>query len=194
MYLDDDFFKAYEKKEVYDFNGHAILTDEDLKEVTWDWMVDFIDTYPKKLCKIIHEKIGWNLLDLQLQDNRPLWVKKIGQELEEAFPDKLITCIGFGGFSDQHLSFDHHMDSMSVLYVQALGEIEWSNFEPLPNAQPIYSHDKGASLKPHELKRIYSDWFYPGRAIYVPAGVYHHVKPYTTRAGFSFGIEPRRAI
>ena len=187
MILDNDFVAATYPKRFYDFNGELLIENMDLD---WDWFIDLLDAYPKKNRKIHTHRLGWELRRLNEHIQLPKWAWQIEKDLHQIFPGKSVTLHSFGGLTDDSKSpFNIHKDGMDVFYVQVLGEIEWSIHTPKEGATETPSIDGGAELKIGHTNTIYSDWFIPGRAIYIPAGTYHNVKPYSSRVGFSFGIE-----
>lgn len=187
MILNDDFVVATYPKRFYDFGGEPIVDNID---VDWNWFVELLDAYPKENRKMLPDRLGWELHKLNELIPLPKWAWQVEKDLQFIFPWAKITLQLLGGLTDESRSpFNVHKDGMDVLYVQVLGEIEWSIHTPKEGALEKVSSHKGAELKIGEVNTIYSDWFMPGRAIYVPAGTYHHVKPYSSRVGFSFGIE-----
>ena len=187
MILTDDFVMATYPKRVFTFGGEPIVENIDLD---WNWFIDILDAYPKKNRKMRPDRLGWELHRLNELIPLPKWAWQIEKDLQHVFPWAKITLQLIGGLTDESRSpFNIHKDGMDVLYVQVLGEIEWSIHTPKDGAEERISADGGAELKVGEADMLYSDWFMPGRAIYVPAGTYHNVKPYSSRLGFSFGVE-----
>ncbi len=186
--LDNAFLDSVREQKYHTFNGKPIISKSDLYDVDWDWITNFVDTHPRKdgdkvLRDLKPEWIGWLLLRCERRGSIPPWAKDMHSNLKKLFPDNDITIHMFGGLSDEARSFKIHRDGMDVLYVQLIGQIEWSIWKPKPNVTPQSNMDRPNCTK------LYSNRFTPGRAIYVPRGTYHLVEPYMSRAGFSFGIE-----
>lgn len=114
-----------------------------------------------------------NLILHKMEERRstPSFAREIIKELRKTFYKNSINLHGMVGFTNDSRSHEIHRDSMDVLYLQVIGEVEWS----------IWNSDK--------VIRVFSTKLTPGDTIWIPRGIPHHVKPLSPRVGFSFGIE-----
>ena len=150
----------------------------------WDYdMYDFMtymSNHPAefKMWEPKNKRLG--LTKMETRQSTPAFAKDIIAKLKKTFYKNNITCHAYCGFTNYSKSFNIHKDQMDVLYLQVIGDTEWSIWESDSNEKEI-SPDQG--------KCILKDKFIPGKWIWVPRGTYHFVKPITPRVGFSFGIE-----
>ena len=179
--FDEQFFEAVRNKK------HHRVDYPDTIKYSWDRFIPFLDSHPEELRKITADKISFNLTGLELRQSSPRFVKDIINKLEEAFHKNKVTAHMFGGLTQKSKSFKIHRDPMDVFYLQVLGEIEWSVWEP-KNA--YWSHKEGReNMLSKEGNRIFTERLTTGKMIWIPRGTYHLVNPYSSRLGISFGVE-----
>jgi ribosomal protein L16 Arg81 hydroxylase len=145
----------------------------------YDYMRYFYD-HPKDITMWNDLKENLNLVKMEERPSTPDFAKKILKELKTTFYKNKISLHSFSGFTNTSKSFDIHRDTMDILYLQVIGEIEWSIWESKLD-QRIINSDEG--------KCIFKEVFRPGDMIWVSRGTFHHVKPLSPRVGFSFGVE-----
>lgn len=172
--LSENFLKSVRKRE-----SVIGYTDSD-----WDYdMYDFItymDSHPEDFKMWDPKKRRLLLTKMEARASTPLFAKNIIENLKSTFPKNVITCHAFCGFTPDSKSFRIHKDVMDVLYLQVIGDIEWSLWE---------SGSEEKSIGPDSANCVYKEKFTPGNWIWVPRGKYHLVNPITPRVGFSFGVE-----
>jgi hypothetical protein len=153
-------------------------------EVGWSYdMYDFMtymNTHPEefKIWESKNRRLG--LTKMELRQSTPDFAKNIIEKLKKTFYKNDITCHAYCGFTDYSKSFNIHKDKMDVLYLQVVGDVEWSIWK---------SNIDEKDITPDQGECVYKEKFIPGKWIWVPRGTYHLVKPITPRIGFSFGIE-----
>jgi ribosomal protein L16 Arg81 hydroxylase len=146
-----------------------------------------LDSHPKKHLQTSSQSIRFVLKLLEQRASSPEFLKRIVTKLGEIFPKNNISAHMFGGLTQSHKSFEIHRDTMDVLYLQVLGDIEWSVWEPTNPAW--YTEDSKDTMQSNQGKRIFSERLTMGKMIWIPRGVYHLVNPYSSRLGISFGVE-----
>jgi len=182
--FDESFREAVRNQHYYRPNNYELPSDLDFgwKEVIW-----MLDSHPDEKRTLRESKLGFVLTAMEQRNSTPRFVKDIIKELKSVFPDNNITAHFFGGFTNKSKSFEIHRDTMDVLYLQILGNVEWSMWEP--NNSDYYKDDSKKILNKEEANLSYTSIFKPGNMIWVPRGKYHLVEPYNSRLGVSFGIE-----
>ena len=153
----------------------------------WKEAIWLLDSHPDAKRTLKEYKLGFTLTAIEQRSSAPAFVKDIIKELKSTFSNNLITAHFFGGFTNKSKSFEIHRDTMDVLYLQVLGNVEWSMWEP--NNIEYYKDDSKKNLNREEANLSYTFLFKPGSMIWVPRGKYHLVEPYGSRLGVSFGIE-----
>lgn len=178
--FDEKFLQDVRDKQFH-FFGNKVKID-----YTWYKFLRLLKTQPDRILDFNDEAQRFTLSALETRGSTPKFAKQIISDLEETFYQNPITLIGFGGLDMDHRSFQVHRDGMDVLYVQVLGNIEWSIWES-------YNYEVDAFYPHHhwEGKKIWQQTMIPGDAIWIPRGTYHHVHPLSARLGFSFGVEKR---
>ena len=150
----------------------------------WNYdMYDFItyvNSHPEefKIWEPKNRRLG--LTKMESRQSTPEFAKSIIKNLKTTFYKNNISCHAYCGFTNYSKSFNIHKDQMDVLYLQVIGDTEWSIWE---------SDLDEKEITPDQGKCILKEKFIPGKWIWVPRGTYHFVKPITPRVGFSFGIE-----
>jgi len=179
--FDDKFLDAVRAKKHYriDYPGDI--------DYSWDEFLPFLDSHPRNKMTISGDKIKFNLLALEARGSTPQFAKYIISELKKTFPKNGISAHAFGGLTDQSKSFKIHRDKMDVFYLQVLGDIEWSVWEP--NDTNWYNDSAYENLSSDQGKKLFTERFTCGKMIWIPRGTYHLVQPYTSRMGISFGVE-----
>lgn len=178
--FDDKFLEAVRNKNHYDFTDFGVTTLAG--RMDWDNLIQILDSHPLEGRNLRSEKLGFILTKLELRASTPVFIKDIIKELKSTFPKNNITAHFFGGFTDESKSFDIHRDKMDVLYLQILGDIEWS----------VWHTDKDLKddiMQSSDGKKVFSSRFTCGNMIWIPRGTFHLVQPYTSRLGVSFGVE-----
>lgn len=189
--IDNDFLKAIRERDYYTFKDTPVLSNIDKKETDWNWLINFVDTHPykdtrkgnepKQLRYMQPKWIGWLLIECESRPSIPPWTKKTLNQLQKTFYKNRVTLQLFGGISNESKSGHIHKDPMDILYVQGVGKVNWGIWTT--------ESEKPAGLIPKDCTPVYEELYTPGRACYVPRGMYHSAEPLTSRCGFSFGIE-----
>jgi hypothetical protein len=151
-----------------------------------DWNYDmynfitYMNTHPEefKIWEPKNRRLG--LTKMESRQSTPEFAKSIIKNLKTTFYKNNISCHAYCGFTNYSKSFNIHKDQMDVLYLQVIGNTEWSIWESDIDEKDITSD---------QAECVYKENFIPGKWIWVPRGTYHLVKPITPRIGFSFGIE-----
>ena len=179
--FDDKFLDAVRARKHYriDYPGDI--------DYSWDEFLPFLDSHPRDKMTMDGDKIKFNMLALEARGSTPQFVKDIIFQLKRTFPKNNISAHAFGGLTRESKSFKIHRDKMDVFYLQVLGEIEWSVWEP--NNVDWYNDKNYGNLSSKDGKRIFTERFNCGKMIWIPRGTYHLVQPYTSRMGISFGVE-----
>lgn len=158
--------------------------DKNIKlDYTWYQFLKLLKTHPDKITSFNDEAMRFSLTALQHRAMIPRFAKNILSELRNTFPQNTISLIAFGGLDMDHRSFKVHRDGMDVLYVQVLGNIDWSIWEAYEDTDAFYPHHTW------EGKQIHKQTMIAGDAVWIPRGTHHHVHPLSGRVGFSFGVE-----
>ena len=181
--FDEDFLNAVRQKRHYRIDYSEKI------DYSWDEFLPFLDSHPSDKMKINAEKINFNLVRVESRASSPPFVKDIVSRLGKIFPKNSISAHAFGGLTCESKSFKIHRDKMDVFYLQVLGEIEWSVWEP--NNVDWYNDKNYQNLFSNDGKRIFTERFNCGKMIWIPRGTYHLVQPYTSRMGISFGVESK---
>lgn len=189
MIFDEEFIRSSRERKPYPFpHDHVINSlSEEAKEsfMSFDWndALELLDSHPEDHRVIKKQKMGFVCTALERRESNPLFAKEIISNLKQTFQKNSVTCHMFGGFTNQSKSFQIHRDVMDVLYLQVVGEIHWSAWEP-----------KDENNTPENIPRddancIYREKFVKGRMFWIPRHKYHYVEPVQSRIGFSFGVE-----
>jgi hypothetical protein len=172
------------------FNENILKSIKDRKTVVgytdpnWNYdMYDFIyymNSHPNefKIWEPRNRRLG--LTGMEQRSSTPDFAKNIIKILRTTFYKNQISCYSFCGFTEYSKSFQIHKDTMDVLYLQVIGDTEWSIWESDLDEKQITA-DQGTC--------VFKEKFTPGKWIWVPRGTYHFVQPITPRVGVSFGIE-----
>jgi hypothetical protein len=174
MIFNDKFLKTVRNKQV------AIgYTDSDWNYDMYD-LIHYLSTHPEEFRLWEHDNKRLGLTKMEFRQSTPDFAKKIIKDLKFTFYKNNISCHAYCGFTDHSKSFEIHKDKMDVLYLQVIGNTEWSIWESDLNEM---------NITPDQGKCIFNEKFMPGKWIWVPRGTYHFVKPFGPRIGFSFGVE-----
>jgi hypothetical protein len=182
--FDEKFKEAVRNREYYRLNDYELPPESVFgwKEAIW-----LLDSNPDEVRKL-GPKLGFVLTALECRHSTPKFIKDIIKELESIFPNNLITAHIYGGLTAKTQSRGGlHRDNMDVLYLQTLGNIEWSIWQA--NEIQYYKDESKRNLEKEEAELLYTSFFKPGNMIWVPREEYHLVEPYNSRLGISFGIE-----
>lgn len=153
-------------------------TDSDWDYDMYDFMA-YMSSHPSEFKIWGPESRLLVLSKMEIRKSTPTFVKDIMRKLRKTFPRNYISCHGYCGFTNYSKSFEIHKDLVDVLYLQVIGDTEWSVWE---------SDSDEREITPDQAKCIATEHFMPGKWIWVPRGTYHLVKPLGPRLGFSFGI------
>jgi hypothetical protein len=154
----------------------------------WNEALKLLDSHPSSEELVRGQKLSLVLTAMERRPSSPNFVKDIIKELSTIFYKNLISAHFYYGFSNRSKSVaDLHRDTMDVLYLQVLGEIEWSVWQSKDIS--FYEEPTKRNISYEEGNRIYSSRFKPGNMIWIPREQYHLVEPYTSRLGISFGVE-----
>lgn len=168
-----------------------------------DW-VKLIEGHPKedlngdkkKVLKVY--KYNTNTIELRHLERRaslPVFLKELLARMKTTFHKNHITAIGFGSFTNEAQSFKIHRDRMDVVYLQVLGRVRLSLWNPTVPVSPVHN----TLLSPEDTFNPKSDldkaekfWervFEPDQLLWIPRGTYHYIEPLESRLAISFGIE-----
>lgn len=146
-------------------------------------MYDFIrysDNHPKEYKQFIDHRKRLLLTAMEIRPSTPYFAKKIIKKLKNTFYKNEISLQAFVGFTNDSESHSIHRDAMDVLYLQVIGNINWSIWE---------SNSSEDAIEPDEGFCIFKKTLVPGDMIWIPRGTFHFIEPLTPRVGFSFGVE-----
>lgn len=178
MFNNESFLNDVRNKQ-YHYFGNIINVDYD-----WYRFVKLVSTHPNKSVKWMDDRKLVDLTNAAARPSLPKFAHNILKDLATTFHKNGPSLVPFAGFTDDHESLQIHRDSMDVLYLQVLGEIRWSIWQPdEPVLAPMHV------IQPAEGEQIWEAKFSPGDLIWIPRGVWHHVTPLGPRVGFSFGVE-----
>jgi hypothetical protein len=172
--FNENFLKTVRNKEVV-----IGYTDNDWNYDMYDFMF-YMNSHPEKnkMWEPKNRRLG--LIRMESRQSTPDFAKDIIKSLKQVFYKNFITCHAYCGFTNYSKSFNIHKDKMDVLYLQVIGNTEWSIWE---------SDLDQKDIAPEQGTCIFKQNFGPGNWIWVPRGTYHFVNPIGPRVGFSFGIE-----
>jgi len=176
----DKFDQAIRNKQHYQWRfGDRTL------DLNWDSMVHLIDTHPPRKTMGNVEKNNFQLQNFHQRPSAPKLLRNMIAQLEKKFYKNNISLIAFGSIGISAQSFDIHRDVMDVIYMQGLGNVDFSIWEAhkegLPSNLEHGGRDGVSSILRKKFKKYDICW--------IPRGTYHLIKPINTRVGFSFGIE-----
>ncbi len=183
--FDEKFKEAVRNRQYYRLNDYELPPESVFgwKEAIW-----LLDSHPDEERIINESKLGFLLTAVERRNSAPKFIKDIIKELESIFPNNQISTHIYSGFTKKSKSRGGlHRDSMDVLYLQVLGNIEWSMWRA--NEIQYYKDESKRNLEKEEAELSYTSLFKPGNMIWVPREEYHLVEPYNSRLGVSFGIE-----
>jgi len=175
-----------------------------VKDFTFvDW-VRLIEGHPKedynsdKKKKLKVYKYNTNTIELRHLERRaslPPFAQDLLKRMQKTFHKNHITAIGFGSFTADAESFKIHRDRMDVVYLQVLGRVKLSLWNPTVPVSPVHN----TLISPEDTFNPKSDldkaekfWervFEPDQLLWIPRGTYHYIEPLETRLAISFGIE-----
>lgn len=191
LFDNKDFIESALQKKFYYF-GNVSDKIPHIQDFNWNEFMPFFDSHPEKLRGIKEEARRFTLMKCDERSKTPLCGKFVLNNLKSLFSEDQHrhTLHMFGGWTDTHKSFKIHKDSMDVLYLQMIGEVEWSIWEK----RPEYTSGSPSILDSKSGKKVWRKKFKRGDMIWVPRGTYHLCEPYGSRVGFSFGVEGANAV
>lgn len=140
----------------------------------------YIIEHPIDQMQFVDHKKRLMAFRMEARPSTPQFAKDIIDELRKTFYNNSISLYSMVGFTNDSESHPIHKDVMDVLYLQAIGEVEWSIWN---------SDSQDSHIESNEGECIFSIKLSPGDAIWVPRNIFHFVKPLCPRVGFSFGVE-----
>lgn len=149
---------------------------------TWYQFLKLFKNHPDRHAEFTDEALRFSLVHMERRGSTPRFAKDICEDMQYTFTKNHISLIAFGGLDMDHRSFKVHRDTMDVLYVQVLGSVDWTIWETDSEVEEFSPHDNTGT-------QIWKQTMVPGDAIWIPRGIFHHVKPLSGRVGFSFGVE-----
>lgn len=168
-----------------------------------DW-IKLIEGHPlddksgnqKKELKVYkHDKNAIELRHLERRGSMPRWFKDLLARMKTTFYKNHVTAIGFGSFTEDAESFKIHRDRMDVVYLQVLGRVRLSLWNPTVPVSPVHN----TLLSPEDVfhprkdtdkaEKFWERVFEPDQLLWIPRGTYHYIEPLETRLAISFGIE-----
>lgn len=158
------------------------------RELNFDWerCLRLLDTHMKNRIGGNVRKNNFQLLDTHKRGSIPKQLKEMVAQLEEKFYKNKVTLICFGSIGPNSKSFNIHRDTMDVIYMQGLGEVDLSIWEGVEGAKLVDNLDYGDRSS---VRQIFKKRFKKYDIIWIPRGTYHLIEPVGSRVGFSFGIE-----
>ena len=150
----------------------------EIKIGDYNWLntIDFIYKAPKDHLQIYLEEEFCVLYNCQDRPSLPAFSRKILDILNDTLSygiDSRKTYLDnqmWFSFVDKGGSLKVHADRMDVIYLQAVGSVEWSMWK-------------------NKEEKIESRRLYPGDLVYVPRDQHHLSEPYGPRVSFSHGIQ-----
>lgn len=141
-------------------------------EINYNWLMffKFVNTHPNKHFTTQFKHDFFILDQIQLRESLPIFSKQLINLLKKETYKNTITNQAYCSFENINGSFGIHKDKMDVLYLQVLGNVEWSIFD-------------------NNNLKLQSEILTPGDLVYVPRHIYHSSNPLGPRVGFSHGIE-----
>ena len=183
--FDEKFKEAVRNRQYYRLNDYELPPES---VFGWKEAIHLLDSHPEDKTELAPKLYSYVLTALERRQSIPQFIKDIIKELESIFPNNRITAHFFGGFSVKTKSrAGIHRDIEDVLYLQVLGDIQWSMWEA--NKIEYYKDESKRKLEKEEVDLLYTSLFKPGSMIWIPREEYHFAEPYGSRLGVSFGIE-----
>ena len=161
--------------------------DRDL-ELDWNSMIKLFDTHPMAKVGGNVNKLNYTLLQLEQRASTPKQLLNMVEQLKKKFHKNTISLICFGSFGKTAESFNIHRDTMDVIYMQGLGEVDFSIWKWI-GKDGIKLPDNIDHGNRNDVKQIFKKRFKKYDICWIPRGTYHLIQPRGTRVGFSFGVE-----
>ena len=154
-------------------------------DLDWNSMINLFDNHPMDKIGGNVNKMNYTLLKFERRPSLPKQLKDMVKQLQEKFYKNTISLICFGSFGKTATSFNIHRDVMDVIYMQGLGEVDFSIWDAhKPDLPDNIDYGGREHVTPRFQKR-----FRKYDICWIPRGTYHLIQPRGTRVGFSFGIE-----
>ena len=154
-------------------------------DLDWNQMINLFDNHPMEKIGGNVDKMNYNLLQFEKRPSAPKQLLNMVEQLKKKFHKNTISLICFGSFGKTARSFNIHRDDMDVIYMQGLGEVDFSIWDAdKPDLPNNIDHGGREHVTPRFQKR-----FRKYDICWIPRGTYHLIQPMGTRVGFSFGVE-----
>ena len=162
--------------------------DRDL-ELDWNSMINLFDNHPMNKIGGNVDKMNYTLLQFEKRPSIPKQLEDMVKQLREKFYKNTVSLICFGSFGKTARSFNIHRDAMDVIYMQGLGEVDFSIWDAnKPDLPGNLDHLKKTYVDEVVTQR-FKKRFKKYDICWIPRGTYHLIQPVGTRVGFSFGVE-----
>lgn len=141
--------------------------------------VKYLRNHPDELTIFDDKKQRIYLQGLENRESTSKQIKQIGEEISKIFLKNKVSIHCFIGLGSGNKSFNIHKDPIDVLYLQVVGDVNFSIWETELDER---------NIQPEEGTCVYKRKFEPGHWIWVPRGKYHLIEPLGDRVGISFTI------
>lgn len=154
-------------------------------ELDWNSMINLFDNHPMDKIGGNVDKMNYTLLQFEKRPSIPKQLEDMVKQLREKFYKNTVSLICFGSFGKTAKSFNIHRDTMDVIYMQGLGEVDFSIWDANKPDLPSNLDHGGREDVTQRFKKRFKKY----DICWIPRGTYHLIQPIGTRVGFSFGIE-----
>jgi hypothetical protein len=151
-------------------------------------MIDLFDNHPMDKIGGNVNKMNYTLLSFERRPSAPKQLLNMVEQLKNKFHKNTVSLICFGSFGKTAKSFNIHRDTMDVIYMQGLGEVDFSIWKWI-GKDGIKLPDNIDHGNRNDVKQIFKKRFKKYDICWIPRGTYHLIQPVGTRVGFSFGVE-----
>lgn len=145
-------------------------------------MIKMIPAHDPKQIIFDEERERFLMAECHRRGSLPKGIRQIIADLKEIFTLNRVTLDIYSSFYEELGRAAIHKDLADVIYLQSVGEVDWSVWES--------DDPEGHIIDPDEATCIFDKRFVPGDMIYMPRGVAHRSMPVGhSRLGLSFGCD-----